>query len=287
MDGFPAPRELGKEDFPGLLNHIPDPPKKLWVCGDVPRGIKLLAVVGSRAATEYGRIATKKIISELAGSKVAIVSGLALGIDACAHEVALNSGLTTVAVPGSGLDISVLYPRSHVGLASRIITAGGALLSEYEPRLKAAPWTFPRRNRIMAGMCDAILVIEAGLPSGSLITAKLATEYDRDVLAVPGSIFEKGSSGTNNLIGMGAAVIQNGDDVLRCLGLPERTRVIPDSHSLAGDELLIYRSIRTGITRDDLVRATGIPAYRVLIAIASLDLKGFVEETGGMIVTRG
>ncbi len=287
MDGFPAPRELGKEDFPGLLNHIPDPPRNLWVSGDLPRGKKLLAVVGSRAASEYGRSAVKRIVSELAHSDIAIVSGLALGIDACAHEAALASGLPTIAVPGSGLDQSVLYPRSHVGLASRILRAGGVLLSEYEPLQEAAPWTFPKRNRIMAGMCDAVLVIEAGLPSGSLITARLATEYGRDVLAVPGSIFEKGSQGTNALLGMGAAVTQSGDDVLRCLGLPERSQERIHVEKLDGDERVVYLSVRGGITRDDLVRATGIPAYRVLIAIASLCLKGYVEETGGMIVTRG
>jgi DNA processing protein len=269
------------------LKHIPDPPRNLWVSGDLPRGKKFLAVVGSRAASEYGKAATKRIISELSSSNIAIVSGLALGIDAAAHEAALGSGLPTIAVPGSGLDQSVLYPRSHIGLASRIIAADGALLSEYEPLQKAAPWTFPRRNRIMAGMCDAVLVIEAGLPSGSLITARLATEYNREVLAVPGSIFEKGSAGTNALLGMGAAVAQSGDDVLRCLGLPERSSVRVDSENLDGDERVVYHSVRSGITRDDLVRATGIPAYRVLIAVASLCLKGYVEETGGMIITRG
>ncbi len=183
---------LTPEYFPEKLKQIPDAPKKLYVEGVLPsEDTKILAVVGARKHTPYGKEACEKLIAGLAGYDICIVSGLALGIDAVAHKAALDAGLKTIAVPGSGLDRSVLYPITNKRLAEEILHAGGALLSEFEPKTIAAPWTFPQRNRIMAGLADAVLVVEAELQSGTLITSKYATEYNRDVLAVPGSIFSK------------------------------------------------------------------------------------------------
>src|SRR3989344_4795871 len=175
---------LSPKDFPPLLREIPDAPKKLYVRGKLPSfNSAWLAVVGSRACTPYGRQALRYLIEGLRGYPVVIVSGLAYGIDAEAHKAALEAKLPTVAVPGSGLDWNVLYPRANVNLAREILKAGlsgqgGALLSEFEPNLKAADYTFPQRNRIMAGLCKAALVVEAKERSGSLITARLATEYN-------------------------------------------------------------------------------------------------------------
>src|SRR3989338_991505 len=153
-------RKIRKGDYPPQLLEIPQVPEELFVRGTLPQDdALLLCVVGSRKHTEYWKEVCEKILSELRGFPIVIVSGLALGIDAIAHRAALKAGLKTIAVPGSGLSPSVLYPRSHNSLAKEIVKRGGALLSEFEPDTPAAPWTFPRRNRIMAGLADAVLVI--------------------------------------------------------------------------------------------------------------------------------
>src|SRR3989344_1689451 len=183
-------RKLPKKEFPEGLIEIPQPPKELYIQGNLPSkedGV-LLAVVGSRRFTTYGRDVCEKIFSGLRNYPIVIVSGLAIGIDTLAHQNALKNGLKTIAMPGSGIDRKVLHPSSNRRLADEIIKSGGCLLSEYEPKLPAGAWTFPRRNRLMAGLSKAVLIIEAGERSGTLITARLATEYNRDVLAIPGSI---------------------------------------------------------------------------------------------------
>ena len=146
------------EEFPKLLKEINDPPKRLYVEGTLPADdAKWLCVVGSRKFSNYGKEVCEELIAGLVGQPVIIVSGLALGIDAIAHNAALNAGLKTIAVPGSGLDPKVLYPKSHFQLARKILEAGGALISEFEPDMVATPYTFPQRNRIMAGLCHATL----------------------------------------------------------------------------------------------------------------------------------
>ncbi|KXJ98072.1 MAG: hypothetical protein UZ19_OD1000791 [Parcubacteria bacterium OLB19] len=182
----------------GALLEIPQPPDQLWYQGNLPpAALKLLAVVGSRKYTTYGKQVIEHLINGLADYPVGIVSGLALGIDGLAHEQALKNNLYTLAVPGSGLDKSVLYPARHKELAERILRGGGGLLSELPPKTAAAPWTFPQRNRLMAGLCHATILIEAGEKSGTLITARMVADYNRELLAVPGSIFSKNSYGTH------------------------------------------------------------------------------------------
>lgn len=216
--------ELDANNFPGALREIPDAPKKLFLRGALPpKGHKFLAVVGSRAHSPYGEDAVAHIIQGLEGHPISIVSGLALGIDALAHEAALSHHLHTIAVPGSGLNGDVLYPARNRPLAKRILESGGALLSEFDPSFRATKWSFPQRNRIMAGMADAVLLIEATRKSGTLITARLATDYNRDVLAVPGSIFSETSEGPNFFIKLGATPVVCGEDVLEALGLQNDT----------------------------------------------------------------
>src|SRR3990167_161585 len=211
---------LSKKDFPPLLSEIPDAPKQLYVRGELPPyDHAWLAVVGSRAASAYGRQVCDYLIEGLRGYPVVVVSGLAYGIDAGAHKAALNTALPCVAVPGSGLNWDVMYPKANVNLAKEIIKAGGAHLSEFEPDQKAADYTFPQRNRIMVGLCKATLVIEAKERSGSLITARLATEYNRELLVVPGSIFNETSKGTHQFLKLGATPITEPEDILRVLTL--------------------------------------------------------------------
>jgi len=177
-------------EYPALLKEIPDLPEKLYYTGaSIPQNNVLIAVVGSRKYTEYGKRAAESIIAGLRGYNVSIVSGLALGIDGIAHRAALKNDIQTIAVPGSGLDLRHIYPHSHRGLAEEILKKNGALFSEYEPDAKIYPSNFPARNRIMAGMSHAVVIIEAAPKSGTLITARLAMEYNREVFAGPGSIF--------------------------------------------------------------------------------------------------
>lgn len=211
---------IEKLPIPEPLLHIPQPPKKLSVRGVFPNIQKhtFLTVVGPRKYTNYGEDACRTLIAGLKGYPIVIVSGLAHGIDRISHEAALNTGLLTVAFPGSGLNDKVLYPKTQYQLAMQILESGGALVSEFEPDFPATLWSFVRRNRLMAGLSTATLIIEAQHKSGTRVTARLATEYNRDVLAVPGNIFSKNSEGTNELIRLGATPVTSSQDILEALG---------------------------------------------------------------------
>ena len=191
-------RQLNKQSFPVGLLEIPQPPHTLFMLGQFPSAdTKFLTVVGSRKFSNYGKEACERIIEGLRGYNISIVSGLALGMDSIAHKTALSVGLHTIAIPGSGLNSNVLYPSTNRYLVEKIITSGGALLSEFESDFRATKWSFPQRNRIMAGIADAVLIIEAEEKSGTLITSRMAVDYNKTILAVPGSIFSDNSKGTN------------------------------------------------------------------------------------------
>mgnify|MGYP003857636545 CR=1 FL=1 len=213
-------RQLAPKDYPLQLREIPEPPEMLFARGGWPApGTKLLSVVGSRALTDYGRDACRKLIAGLKGYPISIVSGLALGTDACAHEAALEAGLHTIAVPGSGLGDASIYPRTNAGLAQQILKAGGLLLSEHPENHRARSEDFPSRNRIMVGLSEAVLVIEAAPKSGTLITARLAHEYNRELLMVPHRIQDPHGFGANLFIRLGATLISEPAHILEALGL--------------------------------------------------------------------
>src|SRR3989338_1320681 len=198
-----------------------DPPKELYLEGILPNPNEFvyLTVVGSRKMTRYGQEACDFLIHGLAGYPIVIVSGFAIGTDTIAHKSALDTGLPTIAIPGSGLDRAVLHPQSNYRLADHILETDGALLSELPPTAPAGIHTFPRRNRIMAGLAHAVLIIEASEQSGTLITARLALDYNREVLVVPGSIFAPTAQGTNTLLSQGAAPARGSGDILATLGI--------------------------------------------------------------------
>ncbi len=274
---------IHKRFFPRLLKEIPDPPTSLFLRGaPPPPEHTLLCVVGSRKYSSYGEAVCKSLISDLSGYPITIVSGLALGIDSVAHEEALISGLPTIAVPGSGIDDSALYPRIHVGLAQRILRAGGALISELAPTEQATVWSFPKRNRIMAGMCHATLVIEAHEKSGTLITARLAMEYNRDVLVVPGAITSVHHTGSNKLLRSGAQTVTCAEDILEALGIPaqEKTRTYDD---LLPEEKNILECLAEPQTVDDIAHTTNAPIAHVNVIISSLEIKGYVTSRLGKI----
>lgn len=213
-------RQLVPREYPTLLREIPDMPDTLWLRGILPpKDAKLLAVVGSRALSPYGKAACEYLIEGLRGYPISIVSGLALGADACAHRAAILAGLHTVAIPGSGVDDSVIGPRTNLELSRDIIRAGGAILSEHSPLHIGRPEDFPARNRIMAGMVHSVLMIEAGERSGTLITARLAAEYNRDLLAVPHRIGDPNGYGAHLFIRLGAGLVSEPAHILESLGL--------------------------------------------------------------------
>lgn len=206
------------KNYPPLLKEIPDPPQELYIWGKLKKSEKYpLAVVGTRKVSNYGKQATLELVTELAKTGLTIISGLALGVDGISHQAVLDVNARTIAVLGSGFDH--LYPKEHIKLSNDIVKSGGAVIAEYPPDTKPTQKTFPARNRIIAGLALGVLVIEAPMRSGALITARHALEQNRDVFAVPGSIYNKNSAGTNNLIKMGAKPVTDQNDILESFNL--------------------------------------------------------------------
>jgi len=275
-------RSIGPSEFPGALTEIPDPPKMLSVRGTLPpRGHKLLAVVGSRHPSAYGVRAVDHLIAGLRGLPLTIISGLAIGMDGLAHRAALAHGIHTLSVPGSGLADSVLYPRRHTDLAREILEHDGALLSEFAPTFRATRWSFIQRNRIMAGMANAVLIVEAQVKSGSLVTARLATDYNRDVLAVPGSIFSETSEGPHLLISLGATPITKADDIREALGLSAAPQDMPD---LSDTERHVLALLAEPLSRDILVERLRLPIDEANALIMLMELRGYISEKDGTYV---
>jgi DNA processing protein len=280
-------RKLTKNEFPKALLEIPQPPKNLWVIGELPpENLIYLCIVGSRKFTSYGREACEKIITGLKDYPIVIVSGLAMGIDAIAHQKALAVGLKTLVFPGSGLSPSAMYPKTNVRLAEEIYKNGGCLISEFEPNFKATLWSFPMRNRLMSGISKAILIVEAEEKSGTMITARLATEYNRDVLAVPGSIFSTNSKGTNKLIRAGATPVTCTEDVLEALGFElkkdeeKQRKLFAD---LLPEEKRVVDFLREPIPRDELIQAMKMPTPKVNAILSVMEIKGLIKEEFGEI----
>lgn len=278
--------EISEAQFPGNLSEIPDKPKKLYVRGELPPSEhKLLTVVGSRKYSTYGKQAIEHILGGLAGYPITIVSGLAIGIDALAHRAALDHGINTVAIPGSGLDESVLYPRQNQKLAHEILAHGGGLISEFEPDFRAVAYGFPQRNRIMAGVADAVLIVEATLKSGTLITSRLATDYNRDVLTVPGSIFSQNSEGPHMLIKLGATPVTSATDVILALGLTPPKITIEDM-DLSEQEKVLLALLDSPCSRDELIRGLALPTQETNALIMTLELQGYIAESNGIFIRK-
>jgi len=274
-------KKLEKKEIPERLREIPEPPEQLFVRGNMPdENTVMLCVVGSRKYSNYGKDACEELIAGLAGYDVTIVSGLALGIDSIAHKAAIKAGLKTIAVPGSGIDDKAIYPASNYNLAMEIIEKGGALISEFEPDFKATQWSFPKRNRIMAGMSRAILVIEAGEKSGTLITARLAVDYNRDVFVVPASIFAKGSMGSNRLMRLGATPVTSSEELLDELGFAGNN---PTIGLVSDDEAKVLELLKEPMTRDELIEKMGMEISRANVLLSAMEIKGMIKEIMGEI----
>jgi len=280
---FPI-KDLEAAEFPSDLMEIPQPPKTLNYRGTLPSSnLKLLAVVGSRKYTNYGRQAVEHLLDGLRGYPIGIVSGLALGIDSLAHEAALKNNLYTLAIPGGGLDDSVIYPARHKSLAKRILENGGGLLSEYEPKFRATTWSFPQRNRLVCGITQTTLVIEAGEKSGSLITARMASDYNRELLVVPGSIFSSNSKGVHQFMKLGATPVTEVADILMALGIDEEGSKVPRpaAAALSHEESIILTLLSEPKERDELIRSLQIPVSEATTLLMKMELKGLINEQTG------
>lgn len=281
-------RNLPHDRWPRTLHEIPQPPKQLRISGIEPDwNFKRLCVVGSRKYSEYGEKVCRKIISELAGYPISIVSGLAYGIDTIAHETALENKIHTIAIPGSGLASDSIYPRANYNLANEILDQGGCLISEFDDELRAAPWTFPNRNRIMVGITDATLIIECSEKSGTMITTSLTLEYDHELMSIPGSIFDDNSSGTNKLIKSGANVIRNGRDILEFFGFKENTELAEQKilERLDSTTRAVFHFLKSPKTHDELFQNFSNPKNDSIkkITMAQINESLSLLEINGLI----
>ncbi len=271
--------------YPEELKNIPAPPVVLYYKGTILKDKKRIGIVGSRRATFYGLDMAKRLSAELAENGVTVVSGMARGIDSEAHKGALEAGGRTIAVFGCGADI--IYPPENVKLAEQIC-ASGAIISEYLPGTPPVPLNFPARNRIISGLSQGIVIVEAGEKSGSLITADFALEQGRDVFAIPGNINSKNSKGTNKLIKDGAKIVTNATDILEELKIEYKKENIIENkndlktHLLNANERTIAQRLQKGTAHIDVIaRDCGIDVQLAGSVLFMLELSGFVEQLPG------
>jgi DNA processing protein len=274
--------DIGDPWYPDLLKSISDPPSRLFYKGNWDPAIfdRCLAVVGSRRMTRYGRTITERLVSEAAAAGITIVSGFMYGIDAQAHRVAIEAGGRTIAVMPCGIDR--IHPAYQKDLYESIIASGGLIVSEYEGDAHSTTWMFPRRNRIVAGLSRAVMVVEAAVKSGSLVTARLACRYGRQLLAVPGPLTSDTSLGTAHLLKTGARVVTGADDVLGCYGICQDAHRKTQNSRLDKNEKLIMDELEKEPQEIDmLARAMGLSVAVTGTVLSMMQLKGYVEEDNG------
>ena len=289
------PKDYPTHGFLVRLLELHDIPKKIHVRGQLPAITfdeygratpRILTIVGSRKNTAYGKHVLQMLLASLKGYDVVILSGLAYGIDGLAHTNAMMNNLVTLAIPGSGISKNVIYPSGHRALAQEIIESGGAIFSELDNDTKPAPWTFPQRNRIMAALSDAVLIIEAEEKSGTLITARQALELGRDIGAVPGDVFSPSAFGTNTLIKEGAYPITSIDDLLALLHLSKKEssdEEQPEKRMYSSQEKIIMELLREPTDKESLFTKTHLTFEEFLVAFSSLEIDGYLQESFGEV----
>ena len=277
---------LVDKDYPALLREIEDPPLVLYVRGDATFDpAKSIAVVGTRRSTRYSTLVAARLSSQLAMKGITVISGLAAGTDAAAHQGALDVGGSTVAVMGCGVDR--VYPKRNQELYDRIVEAG-TVLSEYPLGTRPAKWTFPQRNRIISGLCRGVVVVQAPERSGALITARLALEQGREVFAVPGNITNRASAGTNRLLKDGATLVVTVDDILEEYPDLQKLKGAPGEATEAKEPKLGEREQRVydlislePVHVDDIIGRADLSPTEASHILLLLQLEGLIEEVEG------
>jgi len=271
------------KNYPALLKKISHPPKILYVKGEVFENELCFGIVGTRRFSSYGKQVALEIGGDLAEVGLIIVSGLAPGIDTFSHRTALERKKRTIAVLGTGLDEESIYPRSNLKLAREIVKQGGALISEYPAGTRATHFTFPQRNRIIAGLSLGILAIEGKIKSGSLITANWAFSQGRKVFAVPGPIYSSNSKGPHYLIKRGAKLVESAEDILQELNLSGKNKK-GEIKAETKEENLIIKTLSEGsLYVDEIIEKTKLSASIINKNLIAMEIKGKVKNLGGNI----
>ena len=277
------------DDYPRLLKEIPDAPERIFALGNLQNNENLkIAIVGTRRATSEGRILAKELAKKLSERKIIIVSGLAMGIDTAAHQGAVEANGKTIAVLANGLDS--IYPAQNENLAKKILESDGAIISEYPAGAPALAHQFLERNRIVSGLCDATIIIEAPERSGSLVTARLAAEQGREVLVFPGPLHNPNYKGSYKLIRDGARLVASIEDVLEDLSLNnqklerenEKHLKLPLRNFETDEEKLIFKTIKKSnkpLDVDRIIKLTKLEPQKANQTIAFLIIKGIIKET--------
>jgi len=271
---------IENENYPSLLKKISNPPKTLYLKGTLTSSDLCFAIVGTRRFSPYGKEVSLEIAGDLAEAGLTIVSGLAPGIDTFSHLATLERNKRTIAVLGTGLDEKSFYPKSNIKLARKIIESGGALISEYPPGTRGTHFTFPQRNRIIAGISVGTLVVEGKIKSGSLITANYAFSQKKKVFAVPGSIFSSNSKGCHYLIKRGAKLVEEAEDILQELNLSGK-KIKEKIEGENEEENLILKVLSEGpLYIDQIIEKTKFPASIINKNLTILEIKGKIKNLG-------
>jgi DNA processing protein len=276
---------ISDKHYPRELKKIKGAPKVLYFLGKLKVEEPMVAIVGARNCSDYGKRATLQITSELCEAGITIVSGLAPGIDTYAHLATVEKNRRTIAVLGTGLNKQDIYPKENIGLAEKIIKTGGCLISEYPPGTRGAKFTFPRRNRIISGLSSAVLIVEGKEKSGSLITANWAFSQGKKVFAVPGQIYSQNSAGTNFLIKNGAKIAVCAKDILDELGM-ENLKItdkdVIDTQSI--EEKLILNTLKENALHiDRIIENTKLNAQTIASILSILEIEGKIKNLGGNV----
>ena len=275
--------KIEDKNYPKILRKIKNPPKTLYFRGKMLAEEKCFAIVGTRKCSNYGKEIAFQIAKDLAEAGFTIVSGFAPGIDTVSHEAAIESKKRTIAVLGTGLDEKSIYPKSNLKLIKRILENDGCLISEYPAGTPGSKFSFPQRNRIISGLSLGVLVVEAKIKSGAIITAEYAFSQKRKVFAIPGSIYSQTSKGCHYLIKRGAKLVEEARDILEELGFNEKIK----EKEIKGESLeesLILEKLKEGaLDIEKLIEKTKLPASRVASVLAILEIKGKIKNLGGNI----
>jgi DNA processing protein len=269
------------KNYPKILKEIKNPPKILYYLGEIKSEEECFAIVGARKCTNYGKEIAFRIASDLAEAGLTIVSGFAPGIDTMAHKAAIEKGKRTIAVLGTGIDEKSIYPKSNLSLIDKILENGGAIISEFEPQTHGTKYTFPQRNRIISGLSLGVLVVEARIGSGALISAKYAKEQGRKVFAVPGSIFSQTSKGCHFLIKNGAKLAESAKDILEELGIKNWEVEKKEIKGKTPEENLILEVLKEeALDVEKIIEKTKLPPSKVASILSILEIEGKIKNLG-------